>query len=296
MADSSNSRLAQTVFLNGEFLTAGDARLSISDQGVLFGFGFFESFRTSGGRPHWWKLHRRRLEEACAIAGLILPAGFLAHDDQRMTDAVRSMLERAGVPEAVFRYTITGGPVGGQPSEFLTMRALPPAAGGEGICLRVLNVARDNGEWLPRPKSLNYANAILGARELGRRTTNPGDEGLFLSRGDEYVVETPRQNVAWVRDGRIYFPDPSIGALAGTCLAWLLELDSGAQPCRARVDELLKADAIMVLNSVRGITAVREIRDKQDRVLVSSLASQVHPLVVSLRHQWDEALQATARG
>jgi branched-subunit amino acid aminotransferase/4-amino-4-deoxychorismate lyase len=57
---------------------------------------------------------------------------------------------------------------------------------------------------------------------------------------------------------------------------------------------LLGAEAIIVLNSVRGITPVREIRDRHDQVLLTALASQVHPIVVSLRHQWADALQATA--
>ena len=164
-----------------------------------------------------------------------------------------------------------------------------------GICLRVLKIARDGGEWMPRPKSLNYLNALVGARELGTRSQTASDEGLFLSRGDEYVVETARQNVAWIRDGRICYPDPAIGALAGTGLAWLLELDCAAQPCRASLDEFLRAEAIIVINSVRGVTAVREVRDKNDHVLLTALASQVHPIVASLRHQWDEALQTTAR-
>ncbi|MEK9148192.1 MAG: hypothetical protein AAB650_02035, partial [Patescibacteria group bacterium] len=39
----------------------------------------------------------------------------------------------------------------------------------EEVTLRLLNLARDNGEWVPRPKSLNYMNALLGAAELKQR-------------------------------------------------------------------------------------------------------------------------------
>lgn len=296
VANPSPSSIGRTVFLNGEFLAATDARVSIADQGVLFGFGFFESFRTSGGRVHLWPLHRRRLEQACDVARLELPDWFLAKDEQRLNAAVNSLLCAAGAADAAFRYTVTGGPAGGRPSEFLTMRPLPAAVEGEGICLRVLNLPRDNGEWLPRPKSLNYVNALVGARELALRTADASDEGLFLSRDDEYIVETARQNVVWLSDGEIRYPDPSIGALSGTCLTWLLGLGSAARPRRAHLDELLGAEAIVVVNSVRGITPVRQLRGKRDEILIDQLASRIHPLIVSLRRQWSEALDATASG
>lgn len=294
MADSKHLPAGGRLYLNGEFREVGDARLPLADQGVLFGFGFFESFRTSGGLPHRWDLHRRRLEHACAQSGLVLPSTFLAIDDQRLVNVIQTCLRQADLVDAAFRYTVTAGSADGSPNEFLTMRHLPPTPAEEGICLRVLNVARDNGEWVPRPKSLNYLNALLGSRELARRSTDPGDEGLFLSREGGYVVETARQNVAWIRDGRICYPDPAVGALAGTALAWLLELGCAAQPCYARLDEMLAADAIFLLNSVRGITPVREIRDTDDKVLITSLDSSAHPMVASLRRQWSDALKATA--
>jgi 4-amino-4-deoxychorismate lyase len=280
------------IYCNGEFLAAERVPLSIDDRGLLFGLGFFETFRTSGGQPHHWRYNRERLERACATAGMTLPRSFLAKDETKLVYAVQRLLREHQREDAVFRYTITGGPAA--PVEMLTLRLLPPAMPAEGICLRVLNLSRDNGEWLPRPKSLNYANAWLGAQELQRRAADPSDEGLFLGREGGFLVETTRRNVAWITDGNLRYPDPSLGAVAGTCLAWLLDLGLPAEPARAKLDDLLTADAIVVMNAVRGVTPVQLLCDAQDAPLRSGIDSHEHPIVASLCRQWVEALEATA--
>lgn len=288
--------MSEIVYFNGQLVPRAEASFASDDRGVLYGLGFFETFRTSGGRPHHWRYHRERLLAACATAGIALPAGFLAQDEARLRESVRAMLRGAGAADAVFRYTVTAGPVrGGGPAELLSGRALPPAPPTEGVTLWVLNLARDNGEWLPRPKSLNYANALLGAEELKQRGADEHDEGLFLAREGGWVVEGTRQNVAWVRDGVLCYPDPALGAVAGTALAWVLEQGGAARACRAAVGELTSAEAVVVCNAVRGITPVRAIRDQRGGIVGDVSRSREHPLVIALRERWGEALRVTAR-
>lgn len=291
------------VYRNGQVVPAtAAAGVSIDDAGLLYGLGFFETFRTSGGRPHHWDFHRARLTEACAAAGIRVPGEFLASDGARLRGSVTELLRKHQRSDAVFRYTITAGPVAArgeptfaQPSEFMTLRALPAAAPEEGITLRVLRLARDNGEWLPRPKSLNYANALAGAGELGRRATQASDEGLFLSREGRCVVETTRQNLAWIEQGKFCYPDPALGAVAGTCLRWALQLGLPSAAGRATLEQLTGVDAIVVLNAVRGITPVRELWDDRDQERLGTFASHAHPWVKQLQQHWNQALGETAR-
>lgn len=306
MPETNQPGSPRTVYCHGRILPAAEARLPIDDWGVLYGLGFFETFRTSGGQPHHWNFNHARLAQACAAAGIAMPPNFLATDETRLRETIRTLLRENKMSDAVFRYTLTAvnctstpNSASGDfrtPAEFLTLRPLPSAAPAEGIALRVLALPRDNGEWLPRPKSLNYANAIAGARELQRRSAVASDEGLFLTRGDRerFVVETPRQAIAWFAGGKLCYPDPALGAVASTCLHWALPLGFAAETRRATLAEFLTADAIIVLNAVRGITAVREVWDEQDRVRLRTLDSHAHPSVVKLRQAWSEALRATA--
>lgn len=290
------------VYLNGECVSSAEARVPAEDRGLLHGYGFFETFRTSGGKPHHWSFHRRRLARACATAALPLPSTFLANDEAKLATTIQHLLRSHGRADAVFRYTVTAGstpsPVAGAngtPTELLTLRALPPIPPREGIALRVLQLARDSGEWVPRPKSLNYLNALLGAQELQRRSSEPFEDALFLTRDGGFVVETARQNIAWIADGRLCYPDYSLGAVTGTCLEWALALGCPVKACRATLDEFAAAEAILTVNSVRGITPVHTVWDAQDRTTLCALRSAAHPMVISLRQQWDEALAGTAR-
>ncbi len=304
MADAAPRAGQPVAYQNGRIVPAVGAGLPVDDHGVLFGAGFFETFRTSGGRPLLWDQHRRRLRQACAVARIQLPPTFLATDETRVREAVTTLLERHGLADAVFRYTVTAGNLSvardgagyDQPAELLTLRPLPPAAPVEGVALRLLKLARDNGEWLPRPKSLNYLNALLGAAELKPRAAAASDEGLFLTRDGRHVVETARQNVAWVKGGRWFFPDPALGAVAGTCWQWLLDSGIEAEPCRAGLEELISAEAVVVMNSVRGVTPVRVLWDVPDRVVLGSWESHAHPLVTALGRRWSDLVDAAREG
>lgn len=299
MADPMSQSGESLVYFSGRDVPIAEARVPISDHGVLYGIGFFETFRTSGGRPHAWPRHRRRLEAACRRAGIVLPATFLAGDEERMTAVIRRQLAARGLSEAVFRYTVTAGVPSSsglyeQPEEWLVQRPLPPAAAAEGVALRTLQLTRDNGEWLPRPKSLNYANSLLGARELDRRARRPDDEGLFTARDNGFVVEAVRQNLAWIEKGRVCYPDPDIGAVAGTCLQWVLERHPDAVPRRVKPRELASAESVMIMNAVRGVTPVARLWDADDREMIGQWHSAEHPIVIALREAWAEALRVTA--
>jgi 4-amino-4-deoxychorismate lyase len=288
------------VYFNGRLLPAGEARVPITDHGLLYGLGFFETFRTSGGRPHAWERHCRRLRGACERAGIVLPASFLAVAEPRLREVVRDALVGSGMAEAVFRYSVTAGapsPDGRyeQPGEWLVLRPLPVPAAEEGVTLRELKLARDTGEWVPRPKSLNFANALLGGNELRRRATRRDDEGLFLARDTGFVVEAAWHNLAWIeRGGGICFPDPALGGVAGTCLEWVRQRPAGATARRIRMDDLAKAEAVVLLNAVRGVTPVRRLWDAGDLWLRAEWSSSAHPVVVALRQEWNASLRATA--
>jgi 4-amino-4-deoxychorismate lyase len=298
MADEIRERI---VWLNGQTLPASAARLAADDHGFLYGLGFFETFRTNGGYPHHCDRNCRRLLEACGTAHIRVPASFLVCDATRLRHAVGLLLRENRMPDGVFRYTLTAGAPAepadrlgyDRPGELLTVRALPPPAAPEGVALRLLSIPRDSGEWQPRPKSLNYTNALMGGHELRQRGA-ANDEGLFLTRDGKRVVEGVRHNVAWISNGRFCFPDPTLGAVAGTCLQWVLDMDMEVEPCRAGLDEFVQADAVMLLNAVRGITPVCVLWDAQDEFVLRAWKSHENALVAELRRKWSDALAKTA--
>ena len=294
MAESFPDPTVSMAYLNGRLIPLREAHISVADGGLLYGVGFFETFRTSGGRPHLWPFHEARLIRSCARAGIMIPETFLVSTEAAMRKAVSACLRENGQGDAVFRYTITSGDERG-PTELMTTRPLPETTGDSEICLRVLKVRRDSGEWIPRPKSVNYLNATLGLRELRSRKIPAADEGLFLSREGDMVVETPRQNLAWIVGDEIRVAADSAGAVAGTCQAWMHSLGHAISPVRSTLSDFLRADAIVCLNSVRGFTPVREVWDEDDARCLGRFPSAAHPLVRQLQREWQDGLLLTAQ-
>lgn len=66
-----------TVYLNGEFLAAGEARVPVSDRGFLFGDGIYEVTPAYGGRLFRWPQHLARMERGLAAIGIDFGAGAL---------------------------------------------------------------------------------------------------------------------------------------------------------------------------------------------------------------------------
>ncbi len=243
------------VWLNGRIIPAGEAVLPVADHGLTYGAGFFETFRTFGGKPRDLARHLLRLRNSCALLGL-------NPDLSGAEAAVRELLKLEGANDAVFRLTVTAGvpgrpglaPVYPSPSTLLILRPLPPPLAVAGAALRVLGTVRSTPEVSPRPKSLNYLNNLLAARELAAGG-EPADEGLMLDR-DGHVCEGVVTNVSWVFGNILHVPHPSLGALTGITQEWLCDTWKRAggdvAETRATPENLRHADALILSNAVRG--------------------------------------------
>lgn len=246
--------------------------ISADDHAALFGAGFFETFRTRDGVPLRLDAHLARLRAACERIGIRIPDTALAAsaDAGRWAPVIAALLDAHHLRDGVFRLTLTAGenpaPLGtgdyAAPHERLTCRALPADAPPGGITLHLLATPRDTGEWRPRPKSLNYLNSLLAARELAPRREHPSDEGLLFD-ADGRVCEGVFTNLFWVRGKVVFTPHESTGLLPGVGRAHLLHrLRADGIPVEeveAGFEELAHADAIATVGSVRGVTPVARI-------------------------------------
>jgi branched-chain amino acid aminotransferase len=96
------------ILINGQFLSANDAQVSAFDAGFQHGVGLFETLLGGCSENGPWALHLEdhllRLATSASQLGL--------SDDLRtagLSDAVKSALERAELPRARVRLTVTGG-------------------------------------------------------------------------------------------------------------------------------------------------------------------------------------------
>ncbi len=250
------------------------AVIPADDHGALYGAGFFETFRTRDGVPVRLEKHLARMHVACERLGIRIPDAALAssHAPGRWNPVIARLLDSAGLKDGVFRLTLTAGvhpaPLGSgeylHPHERLAVRALPPSPPSGGVVLHRLNTSRDTGEWRPRPKSLNYLNTLLAARELSTLRGHPADEGLMLDAAGN-VSEGVFANIFWVREGVVFTPHEDTGCLPGIGRARMLtQLRRAGVPVEevsVGVEALTFADAVAMVSCVRGVVPVARITD-----------------------------------
>ncbi|HUV39459.1 MAG TPA: aminotransferase class IV [Planctomycetota bacterium] len=92
------------IYLNGEFVEPFEAVVPVTDRGVLYGDGLFETMRAYGGRAFRVRDHLERL--GASARALRIPLGVPA---AALEEAVTELLRLNGLTNAYVRITLTRG-------------------------------------------------------------------------------------------------------------------------------------------------------------------------------------------
>ena len=215
------------IYLNGKFVNKEDAVVSVFDHGVLYGDGVFEGIRAYNGRVFRCKEHIDRLyDSAKAIA---LDIGMTRKE---MTDALLDTLAVNKLDDAYIRLVVTrgAGDLGldpancGKPTVFIIADKIslyPDSLYKNGLEVITVCTRRNSPDALsPNIKSLNYLNNIMAKMEAKRAGVL---EAIMLNR-EGYVVECSGDNIFIVKNGIVFTPPASAGALKGVTRNTSIEL------------------------------------------------------------------------
>ena len=260
--------------------------LRADDLGVQRGDGVFETARVGGGRVFKLGLHLERLRRGAAALHLALPSD----DDWRALAA--QAVAASGAGDALLKLVCTRGVSNaGPPTAFALVLPIPHEtvrAREEGVDVVTLPLgvaadARASAPWLlGGAKTLSYALNMAALREAESRGAH---DAIWLALGGE-VLEGPTSTVCWVADGTLRTPPTTSGILAGTTLTVVAAL---AAPLRyavtpGRVEDLLRADEVFLVSSVRGVAGVRHV----DGTPIG--AGGLGPHTVRLRDAFEDAV------
>jgi branched-chain amino acid aminotransferase len=215
------------IWIDGAIVEEHEARVPVTDHGLLYGDGVFEGMRAYEGRLFRLDDHLQRLATSARAIGLALPGG---------TDAMRDIVLRTvaatGSPDAYVRLIVTRGvgPLGIDPTTCPeprvicivdTVELFPADRARLGVALATASLRRPRADVLdPRIKSLNYLNNVLAKLEAKQRGA---DDALLLNDSGN-IAEASGANLFVVRDGAIVTPPASDGALEGITRRTVLEL------------------------------------------------------------------------
>lgn len=206
------------VYLDGKFVDAAEAKVSVFDHGLLYGDGVFEGIRLYDGNVFRLVEHIERLEWSAKAILLTLPL-----TRQELIDATLEACRRNNLRDGYIRLVVTRGPGDLGLAPWLCPKATvfiiasniqlyPQEHYENGLALVTVPTRRVNPAALPSTvKSLNYLNNILGKIEAKQAGAL---EGIMLN-DQGFIAECTADNLFVLHRGEILTPSASQGALKG---------------------------------------------------------------------------------
>ena len=246
-------------FSNGETV----AQVAVSDRGLQYGDGLFETVAIRGGEPRLWNYHMDRLAKGCELLNIKMPA------DAELSCGVRDALQKSNAPAAysVVKIIVTAGTglrgYGRVLTEtptvlFGAFPALPPPAdsyhGGldTALCRTRLAVNSPTAGL----KTLNRLEQVLARSEF----VDTGQfEGLTMDADDNIICGT-MSNVFFVKNNFISTPSLLRCGVEGVMRRHVIEtlraqgIDTQIQTIKLL--DFKNVDEVFVSNSQFGVMPV----------------------------------------
>lgn len=254
--------------VNGHVTPLEEARVSVLDNGFVFGDSVYEVVRTYGRRPFECGRHFRRLRASADRLGIAVPSS-----DDELLGQIRALLERAGEGESYVRIVVTRG-VGTSSYDFdavagptivMIQKGLAPVSEENytnGIRVSAVDVRRNHPRSLdPAMKSSNLLNNIQALRQAQAQ----GAEEAVLLNLDGFVAEGASTNVFMVEGGAVRTPPLSAGILPGITRQVVIELAAAAglplTEENLKLEDLLGADEAFLSSTTREVMPIRQVDD-----------------------------------
>ncbi len=226
--------------LDGHIGPAEEARIPVTDDGLLRGDGAFEVMRLYGGRPFALRDHLDRLRRSAE--GLRLAA-----DHDALERELSALLEANGPADALLRVVITRG--GRRIAIIEPLPERPQTA-------RVATITYAPGRVLDGLKTLSYAGNMLAGRLAKERGF---DEGLLTSPHGR-VLEGPTWTFFWVEGGKLFTPPLEDRILSSITRARLLE-ECDVSLCSCTLDDIRAAEEAFIASTVREVMPIAVVDD-----------------------------------
>ena len=250
------------VFLNGAFVNAAEARVSVFDRGFLYGDGVFETIRVQEGRPFRWSRHFSRLAAGLSQLGIRLP-----YEETELRRHANALIAANHCADPILRLTVSRGP-GGRglspkeaetPTVVMSLHPGPDRTRPTGLRLVTSPFRVLAGDPVAAMKSASKLGYVM-ARQFA--DTAGADDALILNHLDE-VAETTSSNLFWMRGDTMFTPARGVGILPGVARGAVLELAPTlgyeVQELAAKRASLSDAENVFATNVVRGVVEVIEI-------------------------------------
>lgn len=215
------------IWLDGKLVDQSEAKISVFDHGLLYGDGVFEGIRFYSGRVFRLEEHIQRLFDSARAIILKMP-----WTQEEVCRYTCETCAANGLTDGYIRLVVTrgAGELGlnpylcPKPSMFIiasTIQLYPEEFYREGLSIITCATRRPApGALMPQVKSLNYLNNVMAKVEA---IQSGAMEAVMLNE-QGYVAECTGDNLFLVKNGTLFTPLISDGALDGITRAVIIEI------------------------------------------------------------------------
>ena len=259
------------IWYDGELVQWRDATTHVLTHTLHYGMGVFEGVRAyntpDGTAIFRLQAHTDRLFDSAHIMNMPMP-----YSKEEINEATRAAVRENNLESAYIRPMVFYGSEGmGLRASGLKVHVIVAAwhwgayMGDEalelGIKVRTSSFTRHHVNiTMTQAKTVsNYTNSILANMEA---TDDGYDEALLLDSAG-FVSEGSGENVFIIKDGVVYTPDLSAGALTGITRNTVFHIckDLGLELVQKRItrDEVYIADEAFFTGTAAEVTPIREL-------------------------------------
>jgi 4-amino-4-deoxychorismate lyase len=280
-AETASPGAPQSVRIDGR--TAG--ALALSDRGLHYGDGLFETIACLGGRPRFLERHLERLAQGCGRLGI----GFPGHELLR-----REILAAAGESDrAVVKVLLTRGPAvargyavaGSERPTRVTLRypweSEDPALARDGVRVRIAALRLGENPHLAGLKHLNRLEQVEARREW----SGGGIAEALMFSSSGRLISGVMSNVFLVAGGRLRTPLLDRCGVAGIMRAVVLREAAragiAAEEAPLEAADLSSARELFLTSALIGVRPVRELEGRACEIgpLTRELQRRLAPLL-----------------
>ena len=253
------------------------------DRGLAYGDGVFRTFKVIDGKPLHWDYHFQTLSYDCEKLGIKLPNEALLLDD------IKVLFRMSGT--FIAKWIITRGssdrgysiPKDIKPNRILLknkFKPLPESLYLKGVNLEFSSKKSSSLLQLGATKHLNRLENVLAKQAI----VSPSFDAIMFDEND-HVNECTSHNILALFGKQIHMPRHIHAGVSGVSRQIVVDhahsLGYAITESNLSKNQLLKANEIVIINSVNGALPVKQIKNKKWNSL--NLAYELNQLLKKIK-------------
>ena len=253
--------------LSNKFLINGKKSLGLNpfDRGLAFGDGVFRTMKVRNGVPKFWKYHYEILNHDAKTIQIDIPSSRILLNDVKKLfsepgDFVGKFIITRGVSERGYQFKKNI-----KCTRILLKNTFTPVKKEitrQGVCLQVCKQRLSKNSMLSGIKHLNRLENVLAKTEL----EDENFDGILLDING-HVNECISSTIIMRVGDTLYIPSQHEAGVSGVTKQIIIDnarnLGYKIKIKKILLDELMRADEVVIANSIIGAIPIRKINNKK---------------------------------